>query len=145
MKIIIVKRRERENKKMSQQFFRLLKFQNSLAGSGKIPFRNFQAYRGQKVQRIQYSSMNQATRTVSSTLKFATAAAVTVLGLAYIFDSRAQIHRYVIMPLIRTVLDGEDSHKLAIWLAKHGLVPKESAINTKNDYPELKVTVSHST
>lgn len=33
----------------------------------------------------------------------------------------------MLMPLMHASLDAEEAHKLAIWLAKHGLVPKERA------------------
>ncbi|CAG8745617.1 441_t:CDS:2, partial [Acaulospora morrowiae] len=43
----------------------------------------------------------------------------------YYYDSRASIHKYVIMPILRTVVDPERSHNLAVWVAKWRLTPKD--------------------
>jgi hypothetical protein len=49
----------------------------------------------------------------------------STLFLAYASDSRALIHPLVTMPLLHQ-LDPETSHKLSIWLAKHGIAPRET-------------------
>ncbi|KND04856.1 dihydroorotate oxidase [Spizellomyces punctatus DAOM BR117] len=55
--------------------------------------------------------------------------AATILFM-YLNDTRAGIYRWFAMPMVHALLDPEESHRLAIWLAKHGLVPKE---RTKDD------------
>lgn len=60
------------------------------------------------------------------------AAAVAVAGVGlwlggqYVMDSRSLVHAAVVMPLLRLVLpDAEESHRVAVWLAKHGWCPTE--------------------
>ncbi|CAG8726391.1 10411_t:CDS:2, partial [Ambispora leptoticha] len=47
------------------------------------------------------------------------------LFLEYYSDSRAAIHKYVLMPIIRSTLDAEQAHKFAVWSAKWGLIPRD--------------------
>jgi dihydroorotate dehydrogenase len=47
------------------------------------------------------------------------------VGVVYYFDSRAAIHRYLITPLIRNVLDPESAHKLAVGVLENGLGPRD--------------------
>jgi dihydroorotate dehydrogenase len=47
------------------------------------------------------------------------------VGAIYYFDSRAAIHRYLIAPLIRNVLDPESAHKLAVSVLENGLGPRD--------------------
>ncbi|PSR76003.1 hypothetical protein PHLCEN_2v8744 [Hermanssonia centrifuga] len=69
---------------------------------------------------------------------YATAAVVsTGLLLAYYFDSRSAIHRYVVPPLIRRFLDPEGGHKLAIGVLRTGLAPRD----TQKDDEILKCTL----
>ncbi|CAI2162677.1 12277_t:CDS:2 [Funneliformis geosporum] len=53
----------------------------------------------------------------------------SVLGaiffIEYYFDSRAAIHKYLFMPLLRNVTTPESSHKFAIWVSKWGLNAKD--------------------
>ena len=53
----------------------------------------------------------------------------TVLFLDYYFDSRAAIHKYFLMPVLRGVIDAEDAHRLAIWSAKWGLSASDRVIS----------------
>ncbi|KAJ3219049.1 Dihydroorotate dehydrogenase (quinone), mitochondrial, partial [Clydaea vesicula] len=39
--------------------------------------------------------------------------------------ARSEIHKQLFMPLTHLLFDAEESHKLAIWLAKHNLSPKD--------------------
>ncbi|KAI3635724.1 hypothetical protein MIR68_006362 [Amoeboaphelidium protococcarum] len=50
---------------------------------------------------------------------------LSVGSLLYLYgtDSRAAVHKYVSLPIIRKLYDGEESHELAIKLAKMGLFP----------------------
>jgi dihydroorotate dehydrogenase len=61
----------------------------------------------------------------------------SIFGLVYLMDSRAAIHTKLLMPLMHAVLEPEDSHNVAIWLAKHGLVPKQ----TTQDDPVLETQI----
>ncbi|CAG8551040.1 2219_t:CDS:2 [Ambispora gerdemannii] len=45
--------------------------------------------------------------------------------LEYYSDSRAAIHKYVLMPIIHSTLDAEQAHKLAVWSAKWGLIARD--------------------
>jgi dihydroorotate dehydrogenase len=47
------------------------------------------------------------------------------VGIVYYFDSRAAIHRYLVAPLIRNVLDPESAHKLAVGVLENGLGPRD--------------------
>ncbi|KAJ1973299.1 dihydroorotate dehydrogenase [Dimargaris verticillata] len=55
----------------------------------------------------------------------------TLAGSAYLWDSRAAIYPYVVMPALR-LFDAEDTHAFSIQLAKWGLVPRD----TSRDQPE---------
>ncbi|KZS99887.1 uncharacterized protein LAESUDRAFT_667431 [Laetiporus sulphureus 93-53] len=50
----------------------------------------------------------------------------TGLFAAYYLDSRSAIHRYVITPVIRHVLDAETGHKLAVRVLASGLAPRDT-------------------
>ncbi|CCM02025.1 uncharacterized protein FIBRA_04101 [Fibroporia radiculosa] len=54
---------------------------------------------------------------------------------AYYFDSRAAIHRYVLTPVIRHILDAENGHKLAVRVLASGFAPRD----TQSDDERLKV------
>ncbi|KAF9969363.1 Dihydroorotate dehydrogenase (quinone), mitochondrial [Actinomortierella ambigua] len=58
-----------------------------------------------------------------------------VIGTAYFFDSRASIHKYVVMPAIHFLTDAEQAHKLAIKTLQLGLSPRD----TQHDDPSLEV------
>lgn len=51
------------------------------------------------------------------------------LFVAYYVDSRAAMHRYVIMPVLRTLLDAEASHKLALRVLGSGLAPRDTQLD----------------
>ncbi|EJU03488.1 hypothetical protein DACRYDRAFT_21066 [Dacryopinax primogenitus] len=44
---------------------------------------------------------------------------------AYYVDSRAAVHKYVAMPLVRACVDGETAHKLAVKMLATGLMPRD--------------------
>ncbi|KAF8963456.1 dihydroorotate dehydrogenase [Flammula alnicola] len=56
-----------------------------------------------------------------------TTAFVVSAGLftVYYLDSRSALHRYVLTPIIRNILDPETGHKLAVKTLKSGLGPKD--------------------
>jgi dihydroorotate dehydrogenase len=65
--------------------------------------------------------------------------AVLVTGFAlYCTDTRAGIHRYIIPPLLRYFLDGEQAHQFAVKLAKWRITPRD----WEPDDPKLMVNVS---
>ncbi|GBC02242.1 hypothetical protein RclHR1_04510014 [Rhizophagus clarus] len=49
----------------------------------------------------------------------------TIFFIEYYFDSRAAIHKYLFMPLLRNITTPESSHKFAIWVFKWGLNAKD--------------------
>ncbi|KAH9931904.1 uncharacterized protein B0H18DRAFT_1083415 [Fomitopsis serialis] len=59
------------------------------------------------------------------------------LFVAYYVDSRAAMHRYVIMPVLRTLLDAETSHKLALRVLGSGLAPRD----TQTDDERLRTSL----
>ncbi|KAH9975207.1 dihydroorotate dehydrogenase [Russula compacta] len=77
------------------------------------------------------SSFRTFTSASEPTSNFRRAAYVTLfaltagVGVIYYFDSRAAIHRYLIAPVIRNVLDPESSHKLAVSILESGLGPRD--------------------
>jgi hypothetical protein len=64
----------------------------------------------------------------------------TGLGIVYYFDSRAAIHRYLITPVIRNVLDPESSHKLAVSVLENGLGPRDMLPDDERLETEVKGT-----
>lgn len=76
-----------------------------------------------------------------STVKKAVAGTLFVAGttlfLVYYFDSRSAMHRYVVMPLTRHIMDGETGHKAAVKLLRSGLAPRD----TQQDDKRLAVEV----
>lgn len=81
--------------------------------------------------RLAQSSFRTFTSASEPTSSFRRAAYVTLfaltagVGVVYYFDSRAAIHRYLIAPVIRNVLDPESSHKLAVGILESGLGPRD--------------------
>ncbi|KAH9829963.1 dihydroorotate dehydrogenase [Rhodofomes roseus] len=61
----------------------------------------------------------------------------TGLFVAYYVDSRAAMHRYVVMPVLRTLLDAETSHKLALRVLGSGLAPRD----TQKDDERLRTSL----
>jgi dihydroorotate dehydrogenase len=74
-------------------------------------------------------------KTTAYTVAFSAGATAFVV---YYADSRSAIHRYVVPPLSRTLLDAETAHKVALGVLSRGLGPKD----TVEDDQVLKVEVS---
>ncbi|VDC02932.1 unnamed protein product [Peniophora sp. CBMAI 1063] len=68
-----------------------------------------------------------------TTVTVATLAVVGVAGTVYYLDSRAAIHRYIVTPSIRILLDPETSHKVAVKALASGLGPRDFGV----DEPQL--------
>ena len=68
--------------------------------------------------------MSKAARVLKSTFGLQVAVVAATLGLAtgayYVADSKSAIHEYVFCPLIRSVTDAEEGHRLGIFLMKYG-------------------------
>ncbi len=70
------------------------------------------------------------------------------VGVVYYFDSRAAIHRYLITPLVRNMLDPESAHKLAVSVLENGLgprdmLPDDERLETEvNGYQHYRVLLS---
>lgn len=73
--------------------------------------------------------MSKAARVLKSSFGLQVAVVAATLGLAtgayYVADSKSAIHEYVFCPLIRSVTDAEEGHRLGIFLMKYGLCPWE--------------------
>ena len=76
-----------------------------------------------------------ARRTIRS-LVYAGIAGSSVMGVLYLSDSRAEFYKSIGMPLIHALLDPEESHRLAIELAKWKCVPRDRTV----DPDSLKTT-----
>lgn len=64
-------------------------------------------------------------------------------GFVYLRDPRASAHEFFIMPAVRTLFDGEDSHKIAITFMKFPiLAPKIPDRWLKNLDPEHSLSVT---
>ncbi|KAJ3914935.1 Dihydroorotate dehydrogenase-domain-containing protein [Lentinula edodes] len=61
----------------------------------------------------------------------------TGLFAVYYFDARSALHRYVIMPVLRQILDAETSHKIAVKVLRSGLGPKDPVIDDEHLMFEL--------
>ena len=72
-----------------------------------------------------------------TTVTVASLAAVGVVGAVYYLDSRAAIHRYIITPSIRILLDPETSHRVAVKALASGLGPRDFG----TDEPQLVTEV----
>jgi dihydroorotate dehydrogenase len=102
------------------------------------------------VRRIRVSplSLRRSFTTSKSTSTFRRTAYITLftltagVGVVYYFDSRAAIHRYVIAPLIRNVLDPESSHKLAVSVLENGLGPRDMSPDDERLETEVKGSIA---
>lgn len=76
-----------------------------------------------------------------STLKTTALVLGTGLFIAYYYDSRSAIHRWVIPPLMRVTLEPETAHRLALRVLRSPLAPKDQG----KDDEALKCMVRFST
>lgn len=53
------------------------------------------------------------------------------LFAVYYFDSRSAIHRYIITPTLRHVLDPETSHRFAVRTLASGLGPRDTQVDNE--------------
>ncbi|TPX34472.1 dihydroorotate dehydrogenase (quinone) [Synchytrium microbalum] len=75
---------------------------------------------------------------ITTPLRYAAFIIAGTFFISYSLDPRANIHKHVWMPIIHFAIpDAEDSHKLAIWLAHHGISPRD----TKADHPSLSTSL----
>ncbi|KAI9450956.1 Dihydroorotate dehydrogenase-domain-containing protein [Russula earlei] len=78
-----------------------------------------------------FRSLRNFTSASESASSFQRVAYVTLftltagVGVVYYFDSRAAIHRYLIAPVIRNLLDPESGHKLAVSALESGFAPRD--------------------
>jgi dihydroorotate dehydrogenase len=86
------------------------------------------------------ASTSTTASAVSHLRSFAYGTTVVIAGgafVAYYSDSRSAIHQYVFAPLLRSVLDGEATHKLALRVLRSGLHPRDQL----DDDARLRVQV----
>lgn len=57
-------------------------------------------------------------------LVYAAGAVFAAAGGLYLLDARSAVHEHVLCPLIRSLTDAEQGHKLGILFMKYGLVPR---------------------
>ncbi|KAF4610589.1 hypothetical protein D9613_006858 [Agrocybe pediades] len=105
---------------------------NTLLKSSFRPPKNLQTSR-----RIFTQSAPQSRSPIRTGLY--TTAFILSAGLfaVYYFDSRSALHRYVLTPVLRNILDPETGHKLAVKTLKSGFGPKD----TVSDDSRLKCTL----
>jgi dihydroorotate dehydrogenase len=102
---------------------------------------------GRRIRLAPYTSRT-FTSTIEPTSPFRRAAYVTLfalsagLGTVYYVDSRAAIHRYLIAPVIRNVLDPESGHKLAVSILESGLGPRDMLTDDERLKTEVKTCLS---
>lgn len=76
------------------------------------------------------STASTPTRNPISTGLYAAAlTATTGLFLVYYFDARSALHRYVVTPAIRNVLDAEAGQKVAVKALRSGLGPRDVVVD----------------
>lgn len=68
---------------------------------------------------------------VRTTVYAATLAVSATVFAVYYFDARSAMHRYVVMPVTRSLFDAETGHKLAVKLLKSGLAPRDPVTDTE--------------
>ena len=84
----------------------------------------------QRTTRVKHALASRSfTSTTASRTRISAYVAVFTLtagiGAVYYSDSRAAVHRYLITPIIRHVLDPETGHKLAVSVLESGLGPRD--------------------
>ncbi|KAF9920370.1 Dihydroorotate dehydrogenase (quinone), mitochondrial [Linnemannia zychae] len=85
-----------------------------------------------------YATVRKEHTSTSKTVNFLIGTGLIVggaLGISYFFDSRAKIHKYVVIPFIHKTMDAETAHTVAIKCLKVGLSPWD----TQPDDPSLEV------
>jgi dihydroorotate dehydrogenase len=83
------------------------------------------------------SGVNIVSNSIKTIAYTTTAVVGTTLFAIYYADSRSAIHRYVVPPLSRVLLDAESAHKLALGVLRSGLGPRDQ----DKDDERLKVEV----
>ncbi|CAE6471378.1 unnamed protein product [Rhizoctonia solani] len=66
---------------------------------------------------------------IGSALKASALVLGTGLFIAYYYDSRSAIHRWVVPPLMRATLDPEDAHRLALRVLGTRFTPTDHGVN----------------
>nr|KAJ3420930.1 Dihydroorotate dehydrogenase (quinone), mitochondrial [Polyrhizophydium stewartii] len=62
-----------------------------------------------------------------------------VFAYVYVTDTRASVYKWAVMPFIHAAYDPEEGHRLSIWAAKHGLVPRERTTDDSVLHVEVRV------
>ncbi|KAG8824389.1 Dihydroorotate dehydrogenase (quinone), mitochondrial [Serendipita sp. 401] len=89
---------------------------------------SFRVLRRTPIRRYASTSSVNDLNTGQSLRIFAVSTGIVIgstLFAVYYADSRAAIHRYVVPPLSRLVLDAEKGHKFALGVLKSGLGPRD--------------------
>ncbi|KAI7817295.1 Dihydroorotate dehydrogenase-domain-containing protein [Gamsiella multidivaricata] len=91
-----------------------------------------------------YATVRKEHTTTSKTINFILGTGIVVgglVGISYGFDSRASIHKYVLVPLMHWTMDPETAHKAGIKLLSMGISPWD----TQHDDPTLEVKLWNKT
>jgi dihydroorotate dehydrogenase len=88
----------------------------------RLPPLSFRSFTSASTHSVSASKPTSTLRRAAYGTLFALTAGV---GVVYYFDSRAAIHRYLITPLVRNMLDPESAHKLAVSVLENGLGPRD--------------------
>ncbi|KAH7107404.1 Dihydroorotate dehydrogenase-domain-containing protein [Auriculariales sp. MPI-PUGE-AT-0066] len=84
-----------------------------------------QLARGLRLQRAMSTSVERAPNAARTWLYGGLLVVGTGAFAAYYTDSRSAVHRYVVTPLLRSILDPEASHKAAVQALATGLAPRD--------------------
>ncbi|KAF8963835.1 Dihydroorotate dehydrogenase (quinone), mitochondrial [Entomortierella lignicola] len=91
-----------------------------------------------------YATVRKEHTTSSRAINFILGTGIVVggvVGIAYSFDSRASIHKYVTIPFMHWAFDPETAHLVAIKALHTGLSPRD----TQQDDPSLEVKIWNKT
>lgn len=69
----------------------------------------------------------------------ATLVATGTVATVYYLDSRSALHRYGVMPLVRSTMDPEAGHKFAVKALASGFAPRD----LQEDSEQLEAEVGH--
>ncbi|KAF8909381.1 dihydroorotate dehydrogenase [Gymnopilus junonius] len=99
---------------------------------------SFRSSNNSYINRHLFTSSGSAESRPVRTAFVATAFIVSAgLFAVYYSDARSALHRYILTPFLRTVLDAETSHKVAVKTLRAGLGPKDPL----EDDPRLKCSL----
>jgi hypothetical protein len=101
---------------------------------------------GQAVRAVQRRTLTTAPVPARSPLRTglyaAALTAATGAFLVYYFDARSALHRYVVTPALRQVVDAETGQKIAVKVLRSGLGPRDPVSDDEVLRAEVR-TIQH--